>query len=256
MSLYIPLPCCECTASTNPCDLPCFVSAVATISGSINVTGGGNDNGVPYTYNISFSLDDEVALDSSGNGQTNSVVALLTQNFSYAAGTNCGGDDCVGSTFIDGNFTFDLACPANVCNDGLQIQIGTALSLAENDFQASICEYTVDGDRDDYITEYYCDSTYPLASTATVGLSYVACLANGFALSFEIDSAFLTISTTQGVGYVEAGQILIDNLDPRPLYVGFSGLSGNSSKSITSSVNIVIDRVIGYINENSECVAP
>jgi len=267
MSLYIPLPCCECTASTNPCDLPCFVSGVATISGTINVSGSGSGNitaggsqyvsPAPYTYDIDFSLNDEVALDSSGNGQTNSVIALLNQEFQYAAGSNCGGDDCTGSVVIDGVPIFGLSCPANVCLDGQQYQVGTSLSFDENDFEGSNCNYFDGISFDDHITEYYCDATYPLTSTANVGLSYVACSLNGFAFSFEIDtSVLITFSTTPAFGYVQAGQIFIDNLAPRPLYVGCSGPAGFSSKTIAGSMNVVIDRVIGYINENSECVAP
>jgi len=267
MSYYIPLPCCECTASTNPCDLPCFVSGVATISGSINITGSGAGNIIadgsyllispaPYTYTINFSLNDSVSLDNSGSGQTDSVVALLNQNFEYAAGTNCYGDDCYGATFINGNFTIDLSCPADVCDGGQQLQVGTALSLAENDLQASICEYTLDGDRDDYVTEYYCNATYPLASTAGVGLNYIACSNNGFSFSFEIGDSVLAFSTIQGDGYNQVGQIFIDDLAPRPLYLGFSGPIGSSEETITGSMNVVVDRVIGYINENNECVTP
>jgi len=267
MSLYIPLPCCECTASTNPCDLPCFVSGVATISGTINVSGSGSGNitaggsqyvsPAPYTYDIDFSLNDEIALDSSGNGQTNSVIALLNQEFQYGAGSNCGGDDCIGSVVIDGVPIFGLSCPANVCLDGQQYQVGTSLSFAENDFEESNCNYFDGISFDDHITEYYCDATYPLTSIANVGLSYVACSLNGFAFSFEIDtSVLITFSTTPAFGYVQAGQIFIDNLAPRPLYVGCSGPAGFSSKTIAGSMNVVIDRVIGYINENSECVAP
>ena len=267
MAYYIPLPCCECTASTNPCDLPCFVSGVATISGSINVAGSGSGNRkaggsvgnlspAPYSYSLDFSLDDEVALNSSGNGQTNSVIALLDQQFEYAAGVNCGGEDCSGSTVVNDEATFDLSCPANVCIGGQQYQIGTELSLAQNDFQQTNCNYYDGAGFDDHITNYYCSETQPLDVTTNVGLSYVACSANGFGFSFAIDSAVLTISTTQGSGYIEAGQIFIDNLDPRPLYAGCSGPTGFSSKTITGSMNIVIDRVIGYVNQDSECVAP
>ena len=268
MSLYIPLPCCECTASTNPCDLPCFISGVATISGSININGSGSGNVIeegsillvspaPYTYNIDVTLNAEVALDSSGSGQTDSVTFLLDQQFAYAAGTECFGEDCYGATIVDGNFTIDLPCPANVCQGGQSYQIGTALSLARNDLQASICDFTVDGFRDGYVTEYYCDATYPISTiTSSVQLSYVACSNNEFALSFQVNDVLITFSTTPAFGYIQAGQIFIDNLAPRPLYVGCSGPNGFSSKTIAGSMNVVIDRVIGYINQDSECVAP
>jgi hypothetical protein len=267
MSYYIPLPCCECTASTNPCDLPCFVSGVATISGTINVSGSGSGNRVdgtnlyaspaPYTYDIDFSLNDEVALDSSGNGQTNSVIALLNQEFQYAAGSDCGGDDCTGSVVIDGVPIFGLSCPANVCLDGQQYQVGTSLSFAENDFESSNCNYFDGISFDDHITDYYCDATYPLASTANVELGYVACSLNEFSFGFGIDnSVSITFSTTQASGYIQVGQIFIDNLAPRPLYAGCSGPAGFTSKTIIGSMNVVLDRVIGYINEDNECVAP
>jgi len=266
MGLYIPLPCCECTASTNPCDLPCLVSAVATISGSINVVGSGSGaiaiccgfpvSPAPYLYDIDFSLNDEVTLDSSGNGQTNSVIALLDQQFAYAPGTNCLGTECSGSTVVNGVPTFDLSCPANVCIGGQQYQIGTALQEAENNIQSSNCNYNDGIDTEDHINDYSCNATYPLDSIANPELSYVACSYNEFAFSFEIGTATLVVSTIQAGGYIELGQIFIDNLDPRPLYAGCSGPTGFSSKTITGSMNIVIDRVIGYINENSECVAP
>jgi hypothetical protein len=270
MSYYIPLPCCECTASTNPCDLPCFVSGVATISGTINVVASGNGNRVavgsegtlspaPYIYSLDFSLDDEINLNSSGTGQTSSVVALFNQEFQYAAGVNCPttSEDCTASIVVDGIPTFDLSCPANVCLNGQQYQIGTSLSLAENDFQETNCAYSIppDGDFDDHITRYYCDETQPLGSDAGVGLSYVACSPNGFSISFQIESS-LNISTTQEAGYVLVGQIFIDNLAPRPLYAGYAGFAGDTSKTVTGSLNVVLERVIGYINENSECVAP
>lgn len=265
MSYYIPLPCCECTASTNPCDLPCFVSAVATISGSINITGSGSGNrggtfgtGVspsPYTFNVNFSLDDIINLDSSGNGQTNSVVALFNQEFEYAAGVNCGGEDCTGSTEVDGVPTFGLSCPANVCIGGQQYQIGTDLSFVENDFQASNCNYFDGFDYDDHIAEYYCYVTEPLNGTSNLGLSYVACANNGFGLSFGFGDSTLNFSTTQESGYALVGQIFIDDLPPRPLYIGYIGLAGVISKEIVGSFNVVIQRVIGYIKDY-ECVAP
>lgn len=271
MSYYIPLPCCECTASTNPCDLPCFVSAVATISGNITIAGAGSGNRyesggfnlspVPFTYSFDFSLDDEIELDGSGNGQTNSVIALFNQEFEYAAGENCGGDNCFGSKFVDGVPTFDIPCPANVCIGGQQFQVGTALTFDLNDLQVTNCSYSIppDGDSDDHITEYYCDEKLPLDSLASVGLGYVACSPNSFTLNFNSGGnnyALLNISTTQQSGYAEIGQIFIDNLPPQPLYGGYAGADGPTSKNISGSLNVVIERVIGYINENSECVAP
>jgi hypothetical protein len=270
MSYYIPLPCCECTASTNPCDLPCFVSGVATISGTINVVASGNGNRVtgfgggtlaqsPYTYSVDFSLDDEISLDGSGNGQTNSVNALFSQEFEYAGGVNCPtvSDDCTASIVVDGIATFGLTCPASVCLNGQQYQIGTSLSFAENDFQETNCNYSIppDGDADDHISEYFCYETQPLDANAGVALSYVACSLNGFSINFQIASP-LSISTTQEAGYVLVGQIFIDNLAPRPLYAGYAGFAGDTSKTVTGSLNVVLERVIGYINENSECVAP
>jgi hypothetical protein len=264
MSYYIPLPCCECTASTNPCDLPCLVSAVATISGNINIDGVGIGNRfesggldltpVPFTYSFNFSLDDAINLNSSGNGQTNSVVALFNQQFPYAAGENCGGDGCSGSTFVRGVVTTDLACPADVCIDGQQFQAGTSLPSEFNDYQTTNCNYSVppDGDADDHITEYYCDEKEALDPIANVALGYVACSPNGFAISYND----LGISTTQESGSVEIGQIFIDNLPPKPLYAGYNAVAGASSKNISGSFNVVIERVIGYINENDECVAP
>jgi len=270
MSYYIPLPCCECTASTNPCDLPCFVSAVATISGNITISGAGSGNRyesgglnlspVPFTYSFNFSLDDEIELDNSGNGQTNSVVALFNQEFEYAAGENCGGDDCTASTVVDGIATFGLTCPANVCIGGQQFQAGTSLPNELNDFQETNCAYSVppDGDFDDHITEYYCDEKLPLDSLASVGLGYVACSPNSFTLNFDsggINYLSLSISTTQQSGYAEIGQIFIDNLPPQPLYGGHAGADGTTSKNISGSLNVVIERVIGYIKDG-ECLAP
>jgi hypothetical protein len=264
MSYYIPLPCCECTASTNPCDLPCLVSAVATISGNINIDGVGIGNRfesggllltpVPFTYSFNFSLDDEINLNSSGNGQTNSVVALFNQQFPYAAGENCGGVDCTGTTVIDGEPTFGLTCPADVCIGGQRLQAGTSLPNEANDFQVTNCSYSIppDGDFDDHVTEYYCDEKIALDPIANVGLGYVACSPNGFAISY----GDLGISTTQESGSVEIGQIFIDNLPPKPLYAGYNAVAGASSKNISGSLNVVIERVIGYINENDECVAP
>lgn len=271
MSYYIPLPCCECTASTNPCDLPCLVSAVATISGNISIAGVGSGNRVesgglnlspvPFTYTFDFSLDDEIELDGSGNGQTNSVVALFNQEFEYAAGENCGGDDCTGATAVDGVATFGLTCPANVCIGGQQFQVGTSLPFELNDYQETNCAYSVppDGDFDDNITAYYCDEKLPLDPLATVGLGYVACSQNSFTLNFDSGGnnyALLNISTTQQSGYAEIGQIFIDNLPPQPLYGGYAGADGATSKNIDGSLHVVIERVIGYINQDSECVAP
>jgi hypothetical protein len=269
MSLYIPLGCCECTASTNPCDLPCFISGVATISGSINITGSGSGNIVnngnlqlispaPYTYNIDVSLDDEVTLDSSGSGQINSVTALLDQQFEYAAGVNCGGDDCSGSTVVDDIPTFDLGCPANVCLGGQQYQEGTNLSVVENDFQETNCNYFDGASFDDHIVSYYCDAAYPIDTISPgVQLSYVACSNNEFTFSFTIGSSVvITFSTIQASGYIQVGFFFVDYIAGRPLYAGCSGPAGSSSKTITGSMDVVIDRVIGYINEDNECVGP
>jgi hypothetical protein len=268
MSYYIPLPCCECTASTNPCDLPCLVSAVATISGNINIDGVGIGNRyesggldltpVPFTYSFNFSLDDEINLNSSGNGQTNSVIALFNQEFEYSAGENCGGDECTGSTLINGNVTTGLSCPANVCIGGQQFQAGTSLTFELNNLQSTNCSYSVppSGDFDDHITEYYCDEKIPLDSLADVGLGYVACSPNSFTLNFGNNNyALLNISTTQQSGYTQIGQIFIDNLPPQPLYGGYGGADGVTSKIMNGSLNVVIERVIGYIKDG-ECVAP
>ena len=269
MSYYIPLPCCECTASTNPCDLPCFVSAVATISGNISIAGSGSGNRVdeggydvspvPFTYAFDFSLDDIIELDDSGNGQTNAVLALFNQEFEYAAGENCGGNNCVASTIVNGVETYDLTCPANVCIDGQQYQTGTMLPFELNDRQVTACVFTPPGGEETgHFAVYYCDERHPLVTLAGVNLGYVACSQNSFTLDFNNNSLGfdeLIISTTQQSGYAQIGQIFIDNLPPQPLYVGYDGVSGATSKEIGGYFNVVIERVIGYIKDG-ECVAP
>lgn len=270
MSYYIPLPCCECTASTNPCDLPCFVSAVATISGNISIAGAGSGNKtyeggydispVPFTYAFDFSLDDIIELDDSGNGQTNAVVALFNQEFEYAAGENCGGSGCFGITIVNGVETLDLPCPTNVCIDGQQYQTGTMLPFELNDLEITSCIYTPPGGEGEsgFFSIYYCDERHPLVTLAYVNLGYVACSQNSFALVFNNNSLGfdeLIISTTQQSGYAQIGQIFIDNLPPQPLYVGYDGVSGATSKEIGGYFNVVIERVIGYIKDG-ECVAP
>ena len=273
MSYYIPLPCCECTASTNPCDSPCLVSAVATISGSINVSASGLGNrnviyglgssilsAVPYTYTINFSLDDEINIDSFGNGQTTSVVALFDQQFPYAAGANCEGSPCEGIKEINGNITTGLSCPVDLCEGGQNYQLGTSLPNLYSNLQESNCVFAdppPNEDNNDHQVGYYCNETNSLNATASAVLSYVPCATNGLAVSFPIiDGSVLYISTTQSSQYVLVGQIFIDNLAPRPLYAGYEGITGDINRTITGSMNIVIDRVIGYVNQDSECVAP
>jgi hypothetical protein len=271
MSLYLPLPCCECTASTNPCDLPCFVSAVATISGSINVYASGNGNrisenfgpsfpvsSVPYTYTINFSLDTEINLNGFGNGQA-TVYALYDQQFSYSAGPNCPGEGCDAITVVNGIVTTGLSCPADVCDGGQAYKIGTGLSPETNDEQDTSCEF--EGDQSIFV--YFCDETKILSPTASVALSYVACATNGFTISFPIDGSVLSFSTTQGAQYFLIGEIFIDNLDPRPLYAGYGGfgngagcIGADTSRTIAGSLNVVIERTIGYVNQDGGCVAP
>ena len=274
MSYYIPLPCCECTASTNPCDSPCLVSAVATISGSIGISASGlGDRNVgefpggkillspvPYSYTIDFSLTDEISLDSYGNGQTTSVDALFDQRLAYSAGANCGGSPCEGSKVINGQVTTGLGCPVNLCDGGQIYQLGTNLGNIQSNSQFSNCAYPdppPNEDENDHEVGYYCYETNSLDPTAGVVLSYLPCTTNGFDISFSIvDGSILYISTTQNAQYVSVGQIFIDNLAPRPLYAGYAGIEGDTSLSINGSMNVVIDRVIGYINENNQCVAP
>jgi hypothetical protein len=130
-----------------------------------------------------------------------------------------------------------------------------------NNYQGSNCAYSVppDGDFDDHEVDYYCDEKLPLDSLASVVLGYVACSPNSFTLNFNSGGnnyALLNISTTQQSGYSQIGLIFIDNLAPQTLYGGYGGADGATSKVIEGSLNVVIERVIGYINENNECVAP
>jgi hypothetical protein len=224
----------------------------ATISASLNAGGSGSGytansaitSPVPYTYSFTFSLNDVVSLDGSGGGQTDSVSALFNRQFQYAAGVNCGGDDCSGSKSVNGVPTFGLTCPADVCAGGLQVQFGTSLAFAESDYQATNCNYSVPpGEAGDNELEYYCNSTFPLSPNAGVGFSMEsnACASSQFNLSFGEGFAETTIliSTTQGAGYLQRGQIFIGCSPAIPLYVGYSGPTGVNN--IAGSVNVVIE---------------
>jgi len=213
-----------------------------------------------YTYTIDFSLNDEINIDSFGDGQTNSVVALFNQQFPHVAGANCEGSPCEGIKAIDGNITTGLSCPVDLCEEGGQVyQLGTSLPHHVDNYQESNCVFAdppPNEDNNDHVVGYNCNETNSLNATASAVLSYVACTANGFDISFPIiDDAVLNFSTTQGAQYVLVGQIFIDNLAPRPLYAGYAGIAGDTTISIAGLMNVVIDRTIGYVNQNNECVA-
>jgi hypothetical protein len=271
MAYYIPLPCCECTPSTNPCDLPCLISAAATIEAAIEVVGNGVgnriDNGagnphseVAFSFNFSFDLNDYFPINSSGFGQAGPFDGLFIQSYQFAAGVNCPtfAEDCSGSIFVDGIPTFGLDCPANVCIEGQDYTIGTSVTPARLDLQETNCFFSIppDDDGEDHIMEYVCDERLATSPTANVQLQYTACSTNHFTLisSQEYDEFSLTISSIQSSGAVTVGSIFIDNLAPQPLYASYVGPIGLDSKIISGTANVVIDRTIGYINENQICV--
>jgi len=273
------LPCgCPCTNLENPCDCcPCITNVKIYSNISLNITGSGSSPAYPslgdgqrnvsYTFSYTNSID---SLLDIPNGSDSSLLACAScrasdfsanaslrtgflstdfdfiQNWVLAPGTNCptGSIGCQGSA--TGGRVGD--CPLDVCLDGQVLHLSPAGS-GETDLQVSNCYYKTppDGDFDDHLTEYFCNSDLTsIVQTQDFFGDFTICPStNFFSLSLslrDVDYMLGFSLSTSPVNGTLIGYVVLNNSQTQtPLYLGYPGPGGMTSKSITGEAIIGIE---------------